>query len=109
MLVGGETTVEVRGPGKGGRNQEFALHLAEAIAGTPITVLSAGSDGIDGPTDVAGAFVDGTTLQRAIELGLDARAALACNDSYPFFQKLGDHFQPGPTGTNVMDLKLAVV
>ena len=87
--------------GSGGRDAE--------IAGMPITVLSAGSDGIDGPTDVAGAFVDGTTLDRCRERGLDPDASLARNDSYGFFSVLGDHFRPGPTGTNVMDFKLALV
>ena len=109
LLAGGETTVRVTGPGKGGRNQEFALALAAEIAGMPITVLSAGSDGIDGPTDVAGAFVDGTTLDRCRERGLDPDVFLARNDSYGFFASLGDHFRPGPTGTNVMDFKLALL
>jgi glycerate 2-kinase len=109
LLAGGETTVRVRGRGRGGRNQEFALALVREIADTPITILSAGTDGVDGPTDAAGAFVDGTTLQRARARGLDAEAALAHNDSYTFFARLGDLFQCGPTGTNVMDLKIALV
>ncbi|GIW42083.1 MAG: hydroxypyruvate reductase [Candidatus Binatia bacterium] len=109
LLAGGETTVEVRGRGRGGRNQEFALALAPAIDGLPVRVLSAGTDGIDGPTDAAGAFVDGSTLRRAREKGLDPDAFLAENDSYTFFELLGDLFQPGPTGTNVMDLKIALL
>ena len=74
-----------------------------------IGCLSAGSDGRDGPTDAAGAFVDATTADRAAALGMDPVAFLAGSDSYRFFARLGDLFRPGPTGTNVMDLKLAVV
>jgi glycerate-2-kinase len=107
ILAGGETTVEVRGGGRGGRNQEFAL--AVALAGTSDTVLSAGTDGIDGPTDAAGAFVDGTTLQRAHACRLDLDAALRANDSYTAFSRLGDLFRCGPTGTNVMDIKIALI
>jgi glycerate 2-kinase len=109
LLAGGETTVRVRGRGRGGRNQEFALALAREVADAPLAVLSAGTDGVDGPTDAAGAFVDGTTLQRARARGLDGEVALAHNDSYPFFAQLGDLFQCGPTGTNVMDLKIALL
>jgi hydroxypyruvate reductase len=109
LLAGGETTVRVIGGGRGGRNQEFALALAGAIQGRRVAVLSAGSDGIDGPTDAAGAFVDGSTLVRAKKAGLDAAALLAANDSYRFFERLGDLFRPGPTGTNVMDIKIALV
>ena len=86
----------------------FALALAAPLAGAPLAVLSAGTDGIDGPTDAAGAFVDGGTLRRAAARGLDAERALAANDSHPFFDRLGDLLRTGPTGTNVMDLKLAV-
>jgi glycerate-2-kinase len=107
-VAGGETTVAVHGAGRGGRNQEFALALAEPLDGAAMSVLSAGTDGIDGPTDAAGAFVDGTTLARARALGLDARAALVANDAYGFFDRLGDLYRCGPTGTNVMDIKLAV-
>jgi glycerate 2-kinase len=109
ILAGGETTVRVLGGGRGGRNQEFALAMAPALAGTSISVLSAGTDGIDGPTDAAGAFVDGTTLRRAKERGLDVDAALHTNDSYTFFSHLGDLFRCGPTATNVMDIKIALV
>ena len=107
-IAGGETTVTVRGQGRGGRNQEFALALVEPLAGTSVAVLSAGSDGIDGPTDAAGAFADGYSLERALAVGLDPSAALAANDSYGFFEPLGDLLRCGPTGTNVMDIKLAV-
>jgi len=107
-LAGGETTVEVRGGGRGGRNQEFALAMAGLLEGKDIAVLSAGTDGIDGPTDAAGAFVDGTTLERARTAGLDPEAALGANDSYGFFEPLGDLFRCGPTGTNVMDIKIAL-
>jgi len=109
LLAGGETTVVVRGPGRGGRNQEFALALAERIAGLPVSLLSAGSDGVDGPTDAAGAFIDGATLSRAAALGLTPADHLAANDSYGFFARLDDLFQPGATGTNVMDLVFALV
>jgi glycerate-2-kinase len=108
VIGGGETTVTVRGPGRGGRNQEFALALAEPLAGARVAVLSAGTDGIDGPTDAAGAFVDGHTCERAAAIGLAPSAALTANDSYGFFDRLGDLLRCGPTGTNVMDLKLAV-
>ena len=105
ILSGGETTVTVRGNGKGGRNQEFALAAAIALARIPrVLVLSAGTDGSDGPTDAAGAIATGQTLERAHRLGLDATEHLLRNDAYPFFDKLGDLVKTGPTGTNVMDL-----
>jgi glycerate-2-kinase len=109
VLAGGETTVRVKGKGRGGRNQEFALALAGTLAGTPITLLSAGTDGVDGPTDAAGAFVDGTTLRRAQQRGLDIDATLGANDSFTFFSALDDLFRCGPTGTNVMDIKIALL
>jgi hydroxypyruvate reductase len=108
VIAGGETTVVVRGQGRGGRNQEFALALVEPIAGASAVILSAGTDGIDGPTDAAGAFVDGETLGRARAVGLDDASALADNDSYSFFARLDDLLRCGPTGTNVMDIKLAI-
>ncbi|MEO8606152.1 MAG: DUF4147 domain-containing protein [bacterium] len=108
VIAGGETTVVVRGRGRGGRNQEFALAMVQELDAKAIAVLSAGSDGIDGPTDAAGALVDGTTASRAADLGLDSAAALADNDAYPFFDRLGDLLRSGPTGTNVMDVKLAL-
>lgn len=107
-IAGGETTVQVVGDGKGGRNQEFALALVEPLRDRSIALLSAGTDGVDGPTDAAGAFVDGRTWQRAHRFGLAPFTYLNRNDSYTFFNDLGDLFRPGPTGTNVMDLKIAL-
>jgi glycerate 2-kinase len=106
VLASGETTVTVRGRGLGGRNQEFALAVAAELenAGRAAVLASAGTDGIDGPTDAAGAIVDPTTLARARAMGVDAERALADNDSYHFFEPLGDLIQCGPTGTNVGDL-----
>lgn len=108
ILAGGETTVRVHGRGRGGRNMEFALALADVIAGTQLAVLSAGTDGVDGPTTAAGAFVDGTTRERAAQRRLNPALALADNDSHTFFAQLGDLFECGPTGTNVMDIKIAL-
>jgi glycerate 2-kinase len=110
FLVGGETTVEVRRSGKGGRNQEFALASGLELKGYPgIYMLSAGSDGSDGPTEAAGAFADGETIIRARALGLEPHRALHNNDSYNFFRPLDDLFSPGPTGTNVLDFKIVIV
>lgn len=110
LISGGETTVTLRGKGLGGRNQEFALAAAIAIRGLEeIVVLSAGTDGTDGPTDASGAIADGKTLQRAQSLGLDAEKHLQENDSYHFFHPLGDLLVTGPTFTNVMDLHLVLV
>jgi glycerate 2-kinase len=110
VLAGGETTVRLTGHGKGGRNQEFALVVARELTGEERwALLSAGTDGIDGPTDAAGAFVDGYTVHRARAYDLDPAQVLAENDSYRFFRTLGDLFSPGPTGTNVMDLKIALL
>ncbi len=106
VLSGGETTCTVRGSGSGGRNQEFVLAAAIALAGMPDTVIfSAGTDGLDGPTDAAGAIADGETVERATKLGLDARTFLADNDSYHFFAPLNGLIKTGPTGTNVMDVR----
>jgi glycerate 2-kinase len=110
VISGGETTVTIRGEGLGGRNQEFALAAAIDLADLPHTVLlSAGTDGTDGPTDAAGAIADGSTLARARALGLDAAAFLRNNDSYRFFEATGDLIKTGPTGTNVADLQLLLV
>jgi len=110
LITGGETTVTLKGKGKGGRNQEFALAAAFDIAGQrDVVVLSAGTDGTDGPTDAAGALADGETIARARALGLHPRAALEGNDAYPFFEKLGDLIMTGPTRTNVMDVRLVLV
>jgi hydroxypyruvate reductase len=110
IISGGETTVTLRGKGLGGRNQEFVLAAAIELAGAgDVVVLSAGTDGIDGPTDAAGAIADARTVARAEELGMEAAAYLANNDSYRFFEPLGDLLKTGPTGTNVMDLRLILV
>jgi glycerate 2-kinase len=105
ILAGGETTVTIHGKGKGGRNQELALACAIAIEGWEgISMFSAGTDGTDGPTDAAGAIVDGTTCWRAREVNLDPYAFLMANDSYSLFESLGDLLKTGPTRTNVMDM-----
>jgi glycerate 2-kinase len=111
VLAAGETTVTVRGGGKGGRNQEFALALAPMVGvfGRATAFASAGTDGIDGPTDAAGAIVDSSTLERALRAGVDWRLALDDNDSYSFFEPLGDLLRWGPTGTNVGDLQVFLV
>jgi glycerate-2-kinase len=110
LLSGGETTVTVKGAGLGGRNTELALAFAleiEEING--ITLLSAGTDGTDGPTDAAGAVVDGQTISRARSMNLDATTYLNDNNSYTFFQKTDDLLITGPTGTNVMDIQIILV
>jgi hydroxypyruvate reductase len=110
VISGGETTVTIRGPGLGGRNQEFVLAAALDIADLDnVLVLSAGTDGTDGPTDAAGAIADGTTLARAQRAGLDARRFLSNNDSYHFFEALRDLIKTGPTGTNVADIQIMLV
>ncbi len=107
VLAGGETTVTLRGDGKGGRNQEFALAAAMDIDGLDgVVILSGGTDGTDGPTDAAGAVVDGATMARAQGLGLNPEDFLRRNDSSPFFAALDDLIFTGPTGTNVMDIYL---
>ena len=110
ILSGGETTVAVKGKGLGGRNQEFALAAAVEIdRAQNIVVMSGGTDGTDGPTDAAGAIADTNTLSRAVDMGLNPDHFLADNDSYHFFQKLGDLLITGPTNTNVMDLRILLV
>lgn len=106
VITGGETTVTIKGSGLGGRNQEFALASAMGIAGLSDTVvLSAGTDGTDGPTDAAGAIADGKTLERKP----DAQRFLASNDSYHYFESLGDLVITGPTNTNVADVRIILV
>jgi hydroxypyruvate reductase len=106
VITGGETTVTIRGDGLGGRNQEFVLSAAIDISGLPnVAVLSAGTDGSDGPTDAAGAIADGRTLAR----NPHAPEFLARNDSYRYFESLGDLVVTGPTNTNVMDVRLILV
>ncbi|UCE87731.1 MAG: DUF4147 domain-containing protein, partial [Deltaproteobacteria bacterium] len=110
LLAGGETTVTVRGPGRGGRNQELALAAAlELSASRGVALLAAGTDGTDGPTDAAGAFADPGTVGRGAARGVDARACLDRNDSYRFFEAEGGLLRSGPTRTNVMDLALVLV
>lgn len=105
LVWGGETTVTVRGEGKGGRNQELALAAALAMEGLPnILLMALGTDGTDGPTDAAGAVATGQTIARARSLGLDPLAHLVNNDAYVFFDALSDLIRTGPTGTNVNDL-----
>jgi glycerate 2-kinase len=106
LISGGEVTVKVTNGGVGGRNQQFALACAEKIAGENITVLSAGTDGVDGNSPAAGAVVDGTTVERARARGLDVRAALERFDAYPMLTALGDAIEIGPTGNNLRDLRI---
>jgi hydroxypyruvate reductase len=114
VISSGETTVTVTGRGRGGRNQEFAFGLAEALAARPpfgrdVAAASVGTDGIDGPTDAAGAIVDGSTMARAAAAGLDPRAYLDDNNTYEFFDRLGDLIRTGPTSTNVGDLQVVLI
>ncbi len=105
LLSGGEVTVAVRNGGVGGRNQQFALACAEKISGENITVLSAGTDGIDGNSTAAGAVVDGSTLTRAGGTK-PVHDALPGFDAYPLFVQLGDAITTGPTGNNLRDLRI---
>lgn len=110
FVAGGETTVTVRGQGKGGRNQELALAAAMTLAGYPHIVVSTfATDGVDGPTDAAGAIATGDTLARATQLGLSAQHHLDENNATPFFDALGDLVITGPTGTNVNDVLFGMV
>ncbi|MGD0329747.1 MAG: glycerate kinase [Nitrososphaeria archaeon] len=110
VFLGGETTVTLRGNGKGGRNQEMALSFALAIKGLPhIRFVSIGSDGIDGNSDAAGAIVDGFTISKALGIGFDPLKFLENNDSYTFLKQLGCLIMTGPTGTNVNDLSFLMV
>lgn len=106
LLSGGEVTVKVTNSGTGGRNQQFALACAQKIAGENITVLSGGTDGIDGNSTAAGAVADGTTQARAKDNGLSIEDHLARFDAYPLFAKLGDAVETGPTGNNIRDLRI---
>ncbi|MEA3485462.1 MAG: MOFRL family protein, partial [Candidatus Aerophobetes bacterium] len=110
VISGGETTVTVKGNGLGGRNLEFALVAGMEIEGLDnVVILSAGTDGTDGPTDAAGGVVDGITVKRAKRLGLNPQDYLQRNDSYHFFSQLNDLIITGPTRTNVMDIRLILV
>jgi glycerate 2-kinase len=106
LISGGEVTVKVTNGGVGGRNQQFALECAEKIGGENVTVLSAGTDGVDGNSLATGGIVDGTTLERAKIQGLDTHAALEKFDAYPLFRALGDAIETGPTGNNLRDLRI---
>jgi hydroxypyruvate reductase len=107
LISGGEVTVKIDGSaGIGGRNQQFALHCALKIAGENITVLSAGTDGVDGNSPAAGAIVDGSTLNRAKGRGYTATTAAAQFDGFPLFEAVGDAIMTGPTGNNVRDLRI---
>jgi len=111
VVSSGETTVHVTGSGTGGLNQEFALAAAEWLPAVSdaIVVASVGTDGIDGPTDAAGAIADSTTIARAQAARLSPHAALADNNAYAFFDALGDLIHTGPTGTNVGDLQVILL
>ncbi|MCP5114062.1 MAG: glycerate kinase, partial [bacterium] len=110
LISGGETTVTLRGDGLGGRNQEFVLAAAADLDGLErVVALSGGTDGTDGPTDAAGAIADGRTIARAAKHNLKAGQYLANNDSYHFFDHLGDLLKTGPTNTNVMDVRILLV
>lgn len=109
MLSGGETTVTIKGTGRGGRNTEFLLSLALAAEGVPFAALAADTDGIDGSEDNAGAFADGHSMQRLREMGMDPFSLLARNDAWSAFNQLGDLFIPGPTGTNVNDFRAILI
>jgi glycerate 2-kinase len=112
VISSGETTVTVTGSGRGGRNQELALASVEILgsAGDPMALASVGTDGVDGPTDAAGAVVDSSTLVRASAAGLSTlNSYLHNNDSYAFFDRLGDLIRTGPTGTNVGDLQVLLL
>jgi hydroxypyruvate reductase len=111
IVSSGETTVHVTGRGRGGRNQEFALAAAYLLAqaGGAAVVASVGTDGIDGPTDAAGAIADSTTIGRAGAAGLIPGRYLSDNNAYAFFEALGDLIHTGPTGTNVGDLQVILL
>ena len=109
LLSGGEATVTVRGSGMGGRNHEFALALLLELGESGVWALSAGSDGVDGASRAAGAFLTPDSLERASKFGLDARSALCNNDSGTFFAALGDVLITGPTGQNLNDLRIVLL
>ncbi len=110
LVAGGETTVTVHGKGRGGRNQELVLSAALSIRGNPaILVSSIGTDGVDGPTNAAGAVADGNTVERALRVSMDPDSYLRENNSYRFFERLNDLVITGPTGTNVNDIFIGLV
>ena len=110
LIAGGETVVELTGHGKGGRNQELALAAAAEIAGMDgVCVVSAGSDGTDGPTDAAGGIVDGKTADTLKICGISIPEVLRQNDAYPALERCGGLLMTGPTGTNVNDVAAALI
>jgi glycerate 2-kinase len=111
IVASGETTVHVTGHGMGGRNQECALSMSLVLEllGNTVVAASVGTDGVDGPTDAAGAIVDSTTLERAKAAEIDPERHLGDNNSYNFFNQLGDLIRTGPTGTNVGDLQIILI
>ncbi|TMI44655.1 glycerate kinase [Candidatus Bathyarchaeota archaeon] len=110
VIAGGETTVTVHGKGRGGRNQELVLSAALSIRGNPATLVSSiGTDGVDGPTNAAGAVADGNTVKRGLRVRIDPESYLRENDSYRFFERLNDLVITGPTGTNVNDIFIGIV
>lgn len=111
IYLGGETTVTINGTGKGGRNQEMALSALGCMEDlNDVTILCAGTDGGDGPTDAAGAVVDSELLKESKQMGLNIQDYLRNNDSYHFFNNFGDnHLKPGQTGTNVMDIDIILI
>lgn len=111
LVFYGECTVKVTGNGLGGRNQELVLRMANELSGydSPVVFLSCGTDGIDGPTDAAGAVADQSTVQEAEKIGLSADDFIERNDSYHFFEKAGGHIITGPTGNNVMDIQILLM
>ncbi|MFA5860518.1 MAG: MOFRL family protein [Candidatus Thermoplasmatota archaeon] len=109
LFFGGETVVRVLGSGRGGRNQEVALAAVDGLSGRDAVLACFGTDGVDGPTDAAGAIVDGHTRSRADALGLEAEAHLLENDAYAYFDALGDLIRTGPTGTNVRDVSVLLL
>lgn len=111
LIFFGECTVSITGNGKGGRNQELALRMAKRFrqVNTPLAFLSAGTDGIDGPTDAAGAVIDENSMDNALKLDLDLEKFLSENDSYHFFKEYGNHIITGPTGNNVMDIQILLI
>jgi hydroxypyruvate reductase len=109
LLSGGETTVTLRGSGRGGRNVEFLLSLAIALGGLPVHALAADTDGVDGAEEVAGALITPGTLNRARAMGLNPLAELENNNAHGFFEALGDQVITGPTLTNVNDFRALLV
>jgi glycerate 2-kinase len=110
LLSGGETTVKVKGKGRGGRNVEFLLSLAVTLEGLPsVFALAGDTDGVDGAEEIAGAIVTPETLQRAAQLGINAKERLADNDAHSLFEALGDQVITGPTLTNVNDFRAILV